>query len=108
MSYNPVISFGMTAVSAVLKAKCGSIGDRQQRELAIAALTLVGGDKSAREAVASFLQDVERQPVEAGHHLQNFLDEWLDRVSPRDAEAIAASAGGETLFAWQRRADLNG
>ncbi|WP_136440334.1 hypothetical protein [Pacificoceanicola onchidii] len=108
MSDSPVISFGLCVTTAAMKAKCGQCGLRDRIDLAVAALRQVPHDEEACHAVAEFLATVELAPANAAEKLQAFLSDWLDRVSPREAEVVLAGSDAVDLFAWQRRADING
>lgn len=103
MTQNPVVAFGLNATAAAMGAKCGQTSLRSRMDLAIATLRLVPRDEAACTAVADFLVLSERDPVTAGHGLQDFVSAWVNRIPRQDAQEVT---DGAPLFDWQKRADL--
>lgn len=103
MTQNPVVAFGLSAAAAAMGAKCGQTSLRSRMDLAIATLRLVPRDEAACKAVADLLVKSERDPVTAGHGLQDFVSAWVSKIPHQDAQEVT---DGAPLFDWQKRADL--
>ncbi|MBV6636185.1 MAG: hypothetical protein KI788_09800 [Mameliella sp.] len=106
MSGNPIIAFGLAVSAAALAAKSGRLTLRDRLNFAATVFRQVPDDPEACAAVADFLVTVEDHPIAASAALQAFLEGWLDRISPREAEGVMQGEDAGPLFDWQGRSDL--
>jgi predicted anti-sigma-YlaC factor YlaD len=104
--HSPTVAFGLAATHAALAAKAGRFGLRDRVAFAVSTLRHLQGDPEVSAAVADFLTMVEDHPQAAGVGLQAFVESWLDRVTPREAETIMQGEDTAPLFDWQLRRDL--
>lgn len=96
---DPVVSYGLVALSLAMQAKAGRLTGRTAREagdrLVAEAARLLPCDDRAAEAAGAFAGEVVTDPAQAGAALHDFIVGWQARLRPDAA----------THYAWQDRKD---
>lgn len=96
---SPVVTFGLAAKAAALRARGGAVPLQQRVELATIALRTVPTDEEARRAVLDFLALVQADPIGAGVAFDRFVENWT-------AVHVPPASPQQPVFDWQERADL--
>ncbi|MBL1435651.1 MAG: hypothetical protein COB08_005575 [Rhodobacteraceae bacterium] len=103
---NPIVNFCFEATVAGMKAKSGSLNEKDKLNLAKSALQDAGECAAARDGVLDFLDAVQRDPTASGEALQQ-LGLRLAREYCPGADIGMGDMGHYHAPSWHGRADLS-
>lgn len=96
---DPVVSYGLMAVSLAMQAKAGRLSGRAASaaadQLVAEAARLLPADERAAQAAGAFAGAVSDDPVSAGCALHDFIIDWQARLRPSEP----------AHYDWQDRKD---
>lgn len=107
MEHDPVVAWGMKALTLCMKAKGNKVSLTDAETLIADAQRLLPEDERAAEAAGAFAGVVVSDSVAAGDALQDFLIHWRRGVmqQPTDRTEEALRDMNPDHFDWQSRKD---